>query len=140
VLGERKFGGNAQSITKQRWVHHTSFLWDYQPERMQCLQHPPRTPEYRRVRMRGQSAPALLLTGNAAQGRAHSDFICRLRDRWPRRAMLGERVAAQLHEAGYRVQETSLEQAEQAVSRPHHSGSSLLDIRSGEEASAASMG
>ncbi|KAJ1268566.1 hypothetical protein BS78_07G144900 [Paspalum vaginatum] len=35
--GHRKFGGNAQSITKKpRWVHHTSFLWDYD-----------RAPEYR---------------------------------------------------------------------------------------------
>ena len=52
VFGERKFGGNAQSITKMRWVHHTSFLWDYKAAHMQCLQHPPRTPEYRQVRER----------------------------------------------------------------------------------------
>ncbi|XP_031377275.1 uncharacterized protein LOC116192774 isoform X2 [Punica granatum] len=30
VFGDRKFGGNAQSITKRRWLHHTSFLWDYE--------------------------------------------------------------------------------------------------------------
>uniref|UniRef100_A0ACD5V1T6 Uncharacterized protein n=1 Tax=Avena sativa TaxID=4498 RepID=A0ACD5V1T6_AVESA len=29
AFSHRKFGGNAQSITKDRWVHHTSFLWDY---------------------------------------------------------------------------------------------------------------
>lgn len=28
-FGNRKFGGNAQSITKLRFCHHTSFLWDY---------------------------------------------------------------------------------------------------------------
>lgn len=27
-FGERKFGGNAQSIAGKRWVHHTSFLWN----------------------------------------------------------------------------------------------------------------
>ncbi len=26
-FGARKFGGNAQSITRQRFCHHTSFLW-----------------------------------------------------------------------------------------------------------------
>ncbi|CAM9547234.1 unnamed protein product, partial [Heterosigma akashiwo] len=29
VLGDKKFGGNAQSIIKDRWLHHTSFLWDF---------------------------------------------------------------------------------------------------------------
>ena len=49
VFGDRKFGGNAQAITRGRWLHHTSFLWDYQPQRMALLQHPSKTPEYRQV-------------------------------------------------------------------------------------------
>lgn len=32
-----QFGGNAQSITKDRWVHHTSFLWDFDPANMDYL-------------------------------------------------------------------------------------------------------
>lgn len=32
VVGERKVGGNAQSISKNRWLHHTSFLWDFRGE------------------------------------------------------------------------------------------------------------
>eukprot|EP00968_Pinguiococcus_pyrenoidosus_P003776 scaffold251_cov230-Pinguiococcus_pyrenoidosus.AAC.7 len=28
VVGDRKFGGNAQSITSGRWLHHTSFLFE----------------------------------------------------------------------------------------------------------------
>ncbi|XP_057770647.1 uncharacterized protein LOC130990431 [Salvia miltiorrhiza] len=47
VLGNRKFGGNAQSITKNRWVHHTSFLWDYEVGNMGYLKMPTRVPEYR---------------------------------------------------------------------------------------------
>ena len=50
VFGSRKFGGNAQSIIKGRWVHHTSFLWDFQPANMELLRHPPRTPAYRQAR------------------------------------------------------------------------------------------
>ncbi|XP_057780373.1 uncharacterized protein LOC130998949 isoform X1 [Salvia miltiorrhiza] len=61
VLGNRKFGGNAQSITKNRWVHHTSFLWDYEVSNMGYLKMPTRVPEYR-------------------QARNHVEFICRLKE------------------------------------------------------------
>ena len=49
AFGETKFGGNAQAITKQRWLHHTSFLWDFQDSRMDLLKHPTRAPDYRAV-------------------------------------------------------------------------------------------
>ena len=49
VFGARKFGGNAQAITKNRWVHHTSMLWGFQPHRIALLRHPSKTPEYREV-------------------------------------------------------------------------------------------
>ncbi|XP_077224435.1 biotin/lipoate A/B protein ligase family isoform X2 [Tasmannia lanceolata] len=47
VFGNCKFGGNAQSITKYRWIHHTSFLWDYDVRNMAYLKQPIRVPEYR---------------------------------------------------------------------------------------------
>lgn len=49
VFGERKFGGNAQTITKNRWLHHTSFLWDFEDRNMELLRHPPKAPQYREV-------------------------------------------------------------------------------------------
>ena len=49
VFGTHKFGGNAQSITKNRWIHHTSFLWDYDVRNMAYLKLPKRAPEYRLV-------------------------------------------------------------------------------------------
>ncbi|KAF3625799.1 Light-harvesting chlorophyll-protein complex I subunit A4 [Capsicum annuum] len=49
VFDNRKFGGNAQSITKGRWVHHTSFLWDYEMENMAYLKLPKRAPDYRQL-------------------------------------------------------------------------------------------
>jgi len=49
VFEGRKFGGNAQAITSQRWCHHTSFLWDYHPDMMQLLTNPAKQPAYRQV-------------------------------------------------------------------------------------------
>ncbi len=137
MFGEHKFGGNAQSITKQRWVHHTSFLWDFQPAHMEYLQHPPRMPDYRQARALPRYTRVTQLAHVSAQGRPHTDFICRLRDRWPRRSMLGDRVAAQLLRTGFRVQEVPLAAAEDILRRPHHSGTTLVDIASGQDMAAA---
>lgn len=64
VCGEKKFGGNAQYIRKNRWLHHSSFLWDYKDASMDYLLMPKRQPKYR-------------------QQRPHTDFLCRLRDYIP---------------------------------------------------------
>lgn len=51
VLGERKVGGNAQYLARDRFLHHTSFLWDFNPERMNMLSRPPKMPSYRKERL-----------------------------------------------------------------------------------------
>ena len=45
----RKMGGNAQAITgRQGWLHHTSFLWDYDDINMErYLKLPDKRPDYR---------------------------------------------------------------------------------------------
>ncbi|XP_056691156.1 uncharacterized protein [Spinacia oleracea] len=79
VFGSRKFGGNAQSITKNRWIHHTSFLWDYQDANMTYLKIPQRAPKYR-------------------QERDHSEFICRMKDILPRSDFIDRTIkAAETH-------------------------------------------
>lgn len=50
VLGERKMGGNAQAIIQGGWLHHTSFLWDYDPINMGYLTLPNKRPDYRKDR------------------------------------------------------------------------------------------
>ncbi|KAF3437658.1 hypothetical protein FNV43_RR20414 [Rhamnella rubrinervis] len=75
VFGNCKFGGNAQSITKNRWIHHTSFLWDYDVRNMAYLKHPKRVPEYRLARN-------------------HLEFICRMKDYMPREVFIGKTVEA----------------------------------------------
>jgi len=61
VIGEKKCGGNALYIKKDRWLIHTSFLWNYDPRRMGLLKHPAKIPKYR-------------------EGRSHEEFVCRLSD------------------------------------------------------------
>lgn len=59
-IGRRKVGGNAQSITRDRFAHHTSFLWRYDAELLErYLKMPARAPEYR-------------------AGRPHSEFVAPL--------------------------------------------------------------
>jgi len=60
VISDKKFGGNAQYMKRDRWLHHTSFLWDYSELNMNYLKIPERAPLYR------------------AQ-RSHTDFICKLK-------------------------------------------------------------
>lgn len=47
---DKKVGGNAQSVSRDRWVHHTSFLWSFDSQNMELLQMPEKRPEYRRSR------------------------------------------------------------------------------------------
>ena len=64
ILGERKMGGNAQSIVKDSWLHHTSFLWDYHPDNMEYLTLPSKRPNYR-------------------GDRPHAEFLTKLKDVYP---------------------------------------------------------
>ncbi|KAK9278393.1 hypothetical protein L1049_027958 [Liquidambar formosana] len=75
VFGNRKFGGNAQSITKNRWIHHTSFLWDYEVRNMAYLKLPMKAPEYR-------------------SARGHLEFICRMKDYLPRSVFIDGTIKA----------------------------------------------
>lgn len=58
-IGQKKCGGNAQYIQKERLLHHTTFLWDYAPENMDYLLLPTKRPQYR-------------------NHRTHDAFLCRL--------------------------------------------------------------
>lgn len=49
LSGGHKVGGNAQALTGRRWLHHTSFLWDFDRERMALLRQPAKAPQYRQV-------------------------------------------------------------------------------------------
>ncbi|KAK7295380.1 hypothetical protein RJT34_18287 [Clitoria ternatea] len=75
VFGDRKFGGNAQSITKHRWIHHTSFLWDYDIKNMSYLKLPAKAPQYRLTR-------------------GHTEFVCCMKEYLPRSEFIERTTAA----------------------------------------------
>lgn len=77
VIGDKKCGGNAQYIKKDRWLHHTSFLWDYKEHFMNVLLHPKKTPSYRK-------------------DRCHDDFLCRLKDHIKNPSVLIENLKKEL--------------------------------------------
>ncbi|KAI7842817.1 hypothetical protein COHA_003563 [Chlorella ohadii] len=107
-FGDVKFGGNAQAITKDRWLHHTSLLWDFQEPRMALLKQPDRQPDYR-------------------QDRDHLEFVVRLKDRLPCRATLADQLCGGLEAAGFRLQESSLAEAEEALVANKLCGTRQLD-------------
>lgn len=78
VLGDsQKMGGNAQSIIKGGWLHHTSFLWDYDIENMErYLKLPDKRPEYRQGRSHGDFLAAL----SPHYGRSYGIFVDSLRE------------------------------------------------------------
>jgi lipoate---protein ligase len=59
--GTHKVAGNAQSIVKSGFLHHTTFLWSYEPQNMKYLTLPAKRPNYRK-------------------DRSHSSFLIQLQD------------------------------------------------------------
>lgn len=53
VIGDKKFGGNAQYIAKNRCLHHSSLLWKWDSDKMELLKHPAKKPAYREERTHG---------------------------------------------------------------------------------------
>lgn len=99
VFGDLKFGGNAQYIQKQRWVHHTSFLWDFDPKKMEYLLLPQRRPQYR-------------------QDRAHHDFLCALKSKYPDKEKIVNSLKKNLVQK-FNAQEVKFSSLESILSLPH---------------------
>jgi lipoate-protein ligase A len=106
AIGEKKCGGNAQYIKKDRWLHHTSFLWDWKKERMDLLLHPKKTPAYR-------------------AGRTHAAFLGRVSDHADDKTSWIGSLKKELSNR-YAVQEMSLEEVKPVMQRPHRQTSESL--------------
>lgn len=105
AIGPKKCGGNAQYIQKDRWLHHTSFLWDYKPENMTYLQLPPKRPKYR-------------------ENRSHDEFLCKLKDHAHSKETLIDQLKKELSRS---VQLKAIE-LDQLIWQPHRQSLSLLKL------------
>ncbi|KAI4339855.1 hypothetical protein MLD38_024749 [Melastoma candidum] len=113
VFGNHKFGGNAQSITKRRWIHHTSFLWDYKIENMAYLKLPTRAPEYRLAR-------------------SHTEFICRLKDYLARSEFIDKTISAL--GSHFSMEHVELEPSQQSLAADFVPSSREITMQEMEEA------
>lgn len=108
VFGDRKFGGNAQYMRRSRWLHHTSFLWDFDEKKMSYLLKPEKAPSYR-------------------QNRSHVEFLCRLRDRFFSKEELLSHTICELRKIG-NVVEVFLEDLDEILSKSHRKSTCFLEI------------
>jgi lipoate-protein ligase A len=106
TLKNKKFGGNAQYLCKDRWLHHTSLLWDFRSENMEYLQIPPKMPQYRLKR-------------------DHTEFLCKLKDYIPKREDIFEKAVTELSKS-YDIVFKSLREAREVLKRPHRKSTSVI--------------
>lgn len=106
VIGDLKCGGNAQYIKKDRFVHHTTFLWDFDPFLMEYLLHPKKAPIYRK-------------------GRNHLSFLCKLKDFLPSKTAFISLVSQALSQQ-FDTTEASLETVSSLLNKPHRKTTTLI--------------
>jgi len=106
VIGKRKFGGNAQYLSRDRWLHHTTFLWDYKKERMDLLLHPKKTPAYRAAR-------------------SHEDFITKLSDYLPNKNIFVNGIKKVL-QSRYQALEITIDHLLPLLEEPHRKSTQII--------------
>lgn len=108
VINDRKFGGNAQYFRKQRWLHHSSLLWDYDPQNMDYLLLPPKMPQYR-------------------QQRGHDHFLCRLKDFSPSQTEFETSIFNSLR-ANFDLQKMDYEEVNHLLNGDHRKATQYVPI------------
>ncbi len=106
VLGARKFGGNAQYLTRDRWLHHSTLLWSYNCELMNLLKLPKKRPQYR-------------------QERSHDDFLCHLSEYFSSIEDLYDHFTYNLKQK-FNVIEMDYEEVREICQRPHRKSTSII--------------
>lgn len=106
AIENRKCGGNALYIRKERWLHHTSFLWDYRDENMDYLLLPQKQPAYRLER-------------------SHTDFLCRLKEFAPSVNDLVEQLDRELVKR-FTICHISAEELHAIQRRKYHQTTNLI--------------
>lgn len=106
VIGDKKFGGNAQYLRQNRWLHHTSLLFDYEKSQMGLLSFPEKVPKYR-------------------EQRNHSDFLCKLNNYFHSKESLKEKFEISLNKQ-FHVKEIETYEIADLISEPHRKSTVLI--------------
>lgn len=109
VFGEHKFGGNAQYLRKGRWLHHTTFLWDFESKHMDYLKVPSKAPKYR-------------------EGRDHSAFLCKLSQKFVHKNQLFENMRRELSEA-FEVTTVHMEEVLPLLDLDHRRATKIVEMK-----------
>ena len=104
TIKNKKFGGNAQAITKNRWLHHSSLLWDYDIDKMEYLLQPEKQPKYRKKR-------------------PHSEFLCRLCDNF---SSVKEFTNLFIQQIEGNIIESDLKIIKKVVLKPHRKSTIII--------------
>jgi len=108
IIGSKKCGGNAQYFCKGRWLHHSSFLWDYDPMNMLLLQHPPKMPNYR-------------------HNRPHHEFLSSLKKYFPQKIDFIQSVLSELQKVFNLDLDSGKEDFSNILQREHRKATVLLN-------------
>ena len=126
AFGDFKFGGNAQALSKKRWLHHSSLLWSLDPLRMrQLLKQPARAPEYREGREHGSFLTSLEAQNELAKKKKGlkngGGFFFE-----SRRHFVEALAPAVASVSGFELVPTTLEEAEAVVDGVEHHRSTVV--------------
>lgn len=110
VINNHKCGGNAQYLRKDRFVHHSTFLWDYSEKNMSYLLLPKKMPTYR-------------------QNRTHENFLCTIKPWILSIDEMKYRIIEQLKTV-FDVKIVSLEELKTIVEIPHRKTTCQLSFES----------
>ena len=104
AIKNKKFGGNAQAITKNRWLHHSSLLWDYDRSKMEYLLQPEKQPKYRKKRL-------------------HSEFLSKLSNHF---FSVKEFTNLLIQQIEGNIIESNLQIAEKILLKPHRKSTIII--------------
>ncbi|MCK4934561.1 MAG: lipoate--protein ligase family protein [Simkaniaceae bacterium] len=106
VIGEHKCAGNAQYLRKTNWLHHSTFLWDFQKKHMDYLKHPKKAPNYR-------------------EERSHIDFLCALKKFYKNKEQISSAIHQELHKQ-FTVNNLCITETKTFLEKPHRKSLQLI--------------
>lgn len=106
VINDRKFGGNAQYFRKDRWLHHSSLLWDYNPQNMDYLLMPPKMPQYRLQR-------------------EHDHFLCRLKNFFSEKKDFENSIQSALQKS-FAIKTVQFEEVSSLLNKDHRKATQII--------------